>query len=205
MQVLRKHSVQPLQLDWINVQSASGGTLQGPARTCAVNAPGERAHTVMPNPPMIVGCHKRRLDASRRLRLPVHWLIAGNQTWLLFPRHIVPPWKQDTRPLYLKPVNDSVIREILSSSPSHVACAPTVETVHDVLCIHAQRLALDPSVASVIRTTPNSRRITLTKAQVTWLGCRGRTLIVVGSLIAARIFSQPAWAREQRRMRSAIS
>ena len=121
--------------------------------------------------------------------MPTAWSIGRSQTWLLFPRHIVPPCEQISRSLYLLPVNEHVLRAILSSSPAHTACAPTPEAVLDLLHAYARQHALDPSVATVIRTIPTATRFTLTKAQITWLGCRGRTLIVVGALNAARIYT----------------
>ena len=152
----------------------------------------------MPNLPMLIGCHRRLLDASRRLRLPVHWSFGRSQTWLLFPRHIVPPCDQVSHSLYLLPVSEHVLRAILSTSPAHTGCAPTAKAVLDVLRAHARGHALDPSVATVIRTTPTATRLTLTKAQVEWLGCRGRTLLFFGGLNAARMFTPAEWSRVKR-------
>ena len=146
----------------------------------------------------LTGCSKRRLDASRRLRMPTAWCIGRSQTWLLFPRHIVPPCDQVSHSLYLLPVNEQSLRTIAASSTVHTACAPTIGAVLNVLRDHARQHAFDPSVATVIRTTPTATRFTLTKAQLTWLGCRGRTLVVVGALNAARIYTPTEWAKAQR-------
>ncbi len=130
--------------------------------------------------------------------MPTAWSIGSSQTWLLFPRHIVPSCDQVSRSLYLLPVNEHSLRAILATSPAHTACAPTPEAVLDLLHAYARQHALDSSVATVIRTTPTATRFTLTKAQITWLGCRGRTLIVVGALNAARISAPAAWAKPRR-------
>jgi len=129
--------------------------------------------------------------------MPTAWSIGSSQTWLLFPRHIVPPCDQVSHSLYLLPVNEQGLRVIAASSPAHSACAPTPETALDVLRAQARQHALDPSVATVIRTTPTATRFTLTKAQIEWLGCHGRPLIVVGALNAARIYAPTAWAKAQ--------
>jgi len=147
---------------------------------------------------MITGCHKRRRDTSRRLRMPLAWSIGGNQAWLLFPRHIFPPCDQVSHSLYLLPVNDQSLRAIIATSPAHAACAATIEAVLDVLHASARQHALDPSVATVIRTTPTATRFMLTKAQIGWLGFRGRTLVITGALTAGRIHTPSAWAKEQR-------
>ena len=44
---------------------------------------------------------------------------------------------------------------------------------------------------------------TLTEAQIEWLGCGGRTLVIVGALNAAQIYTPTAWAKVQRRTRRA--
>jgi hypothetical protein len=155
----------------------------------------------MLKPPMLTGCIKRRLDASRRLRMPTAWSIGSSQTWLLFPRHIVPPCDQVSHSLYLLPVNEPSLRAIIASSPTHTACAPTLDAVLDLLHAQARRHALDPSVATAIRTTPIATRFTLTKAQIEWFGSRGRTLVVVGALNAARIYTPTAWANVKRSAR----
>ena len=152
----------------------------------------------MPQVPILTGCHKRRLDVSRRLRMPMVWSVDGDQTWLLFPRHVVPPCDQVSRSLYLLPVNEHSLRAILAASPAHTNCTATVEAVLDVLRARARQHALDPSVATVIRTTPTATRFTLTKAQIGWLGCRGRILVLTGALNAAQIHTPTAWAKEQR-------
>jgi len=121
--------------------------------------------------------------------MPIVWSIGGNQAWLLFPRHLVPPCSQISHSLYLLPVNEHSLRAILATSPAHTACAPTAEAVLNVLRAPARQHALPPSVTTVIRTTPTATRFTLTTAQLTWLGCHGRTLIVVGALNAARIYT----------------
>lgn len=153
----------------------------------------------------LTGCIKRRHDASRRLRMPAAWFIGSSQTWLLFPRHIVPPCDQISHSLYLLPVNEQSLRAIAASLPAHSACSPTVEEMLDVLHAQARQHALDPSVATVIWTTPTATRFTLTKAQIEWLGCHGRALIVVGALNAARIYTPHVWAKEQRGMRRSKS
>jgi hypothetical protein len=135
------------------------------------------------------------------MRMPMAWSIDGNQTWLLFPRHIVPPCEQVSHSLFLLPVNDQSLRAIIALSPAHTNCTATVEAVLNMLREHAPQHALDPSVATVIRTTPTDTRFTLTKAQIGWLGCRGRTLAIAGWLSAARIFTPTEWAKEQTRMR----
>jgi len=121
--------------------------------------------------------------------MPAAWSIGGSQTRLLFPRHIVPPCDQIFHSLNLLPVNEHILRAIIASSAAHIACAPTPQTAFDVLRAHARQHSLDPSVATVIRTTPTATRFTLTKAQLASLGCRGRTLVFVGALNAARIFT----------------
>ena len=137
--------------------------------------------------------------------MPAAWCIGGNQAWLLFPRHIVPPCDQVSHSLYLLSVNEQGLHGIAASSPTLTACAPTLEAVLDVLHAQARQRALDPSVATVIRTTPTATRCTLTKAQIEWLGCHGRTLIVVGALNAARIYTPHVWAKEQRGTRESKS
>jgi len=129
--------------------------------------------------------------------MPAAWSIGGSQTWLLFPRHIVPPCDQVSHSLYLLPVNEHSLRAILATSPAHTACAPTAEAVLNVLRAHARQHAFDPSVATVIRTTPTATRFALTTAQLTWLGCHGRILVVVGALNAARIYAPAEWAKAQ--------
>jgi hypothetical protein len=129
--------------------------------------------------------------------MPAAWSIGSNQTWLLFPRHIVPPCDQVSHSLYLLPVNEQSLRAIAASSPAHTACAPTIEAVLNVLRDHARRHALDPTVATVIRTTPTATRFMLTKAQIEWLGCHGRALIIAGALNAAPIYSPTEWAKAQ--------
>jgi hypothetical protein len=149
----------------------------------------------------LTGCYKRRLDASRRFRLPMAWCDGDNQTWLLFPRHIVPPCDRIFRSLYLLPVNEHSLRAILSTSPAHTAGAPMLDAVLDVLRAHARQHALDPSVATVTRTAPTATRTTLTTAQIGWLRYRGRTLIIVGSLNAAWIYTPTEWAKVKRSAR----
>ena len=138
--------------------------------------------------PSLTGCTRCRLDASRRLRLPAAWSSGSSQTWLLFPRHIVPPCPQVTHSLYLLPVNEHSLRAIISSSPANTGLRPSPKAVLDMLRAHARQHALYPSVATVIRTTPTATRFTLTKAQLAWLGCRGRTLLFFGGLNAAQIY-----------------
>jgi hypothetical protein len=181
----------------------------------------------MSKAPLITGCHKRRRDTSRRLRMPLAWSIGGNRTWLLFPRHIVSPCDQASHSLYLLPVNERSLRAIIldsavealaprsgerqqadsvstaefritMSSAAHTASSLTVGAVLDILHARARQHALDPSVATVIRTTPTATRFTLTKAQIGWLGCQGRTLVITGALNAARVLTPRVWAKEQR-------
>jgi len=130
--------------------------------------------------------------------MPTAWCIGSSQTWLLFPRHIVPPCDQISHSLYLLPVNEQSLRAIAASSPAHSACSPTVEEVLDVLHAQASQHALDPSMATVIRTVPTVTRFTLTKAQIGWLDCHGRALVIVGALNAARIYTPTEWAKAQR-------
>jgi hypothetical protein len=152
----------------------------------------------MHNPPILTGCHKRRLDASRRLRMPTAWSIGSKQTWLLFPRHIVPPCNDVSRSLYLLPVSEHSLRMVLATTPTPTAYAPTADAVIEVLRAHACQHALDSSVTTVFRTTPTATRFTLTKAQIEWLSCHGRTLVVVGALNAAWIYTPTAWAEVKR-------
>jgi hypothetical protein len=59
----------------------------------------------------------------------------------------------------------------------------------------AQRLSLPPSLATAIRIDPRSRRFVLTPAQINWLGCRRRKLILHGALTHGRICAPAAWAK----------
>jgi len=153
----------------------------------------------MKKPPFLTGCCQRRLDANRRIRLPTAWCIESDQTWLLFPRHIVSPCDQISHSLYLLPVDANALRAIISTSPAHKTFALTVDVVLDVLHAHARNHTLDPSVATVVRTSSTTTRFTLTKAQVEWLKCRSRTLALVGSLNSAWICTPKTWASQIKR------
>jgi len=135
--------------------------------------------------------------------LPKAWSIGGQQTWLLFPRHIVPPCDDVSRSLYLLPVSEHSLRLVLATTPAPTAYAPTADAVIEVLHAHARQHELDPSVATMIRTTPTATRFTLTKAQIEWLSCHGRTLVVVGALNAARIYASTEWGKVRRSGRHA--
>ncbi|HXC01997.1 MAG TPA: hypothetical protein VNU49_05045 [Opitutaceae bacterium] len=143
----------------------------------------------------LLGLHKRQLDAYRRLCLPAAWSTDSARVWFLFPRDIMPPCNPVFRSLYLLPVDGSSPRNIIATSPTRIMGTPTPELALDVLRSHARRHTLDPKVATVIRTTPSTSRFTLTLAQLDWLGCRGRTLLVLGTLNIAWIYTPAGWAK----------
>jgi hypothetical protein len=149
----------------------------------------------------LLGSHKRRLDAYHRLRLPAAWLTDSARAWLLFPEGLIPPCKQVSHSLCLLPVSERALRHFIDTSPTRFMGTATPELALDVLRSHARRHALDPKVATVIRTTPVTSRFTLTQAQLDWLGCRDRALLVLGGLSTARIYTPAGWAKIRRSVR----
>jgi len=102
------------------------------------------------------------------------------------------------------PVDEDCLRSLCKTqptSPAQATCAPTIEEALNVLRIYARQHDLDPSVATVIRITPTDNRFTLTKAQIKWLGCRGRTLELSGKLNYANIYTPTTWAKLRRESR----
>jgi len=154
-------------------------------------------------PPALLGCYRRRLDGDRRLRLPGTWTPRGGCTWLLFPRHLLPPCQQTSRELFLIPAGREVLREIVSTSRTN-AGAPSIEAALALLRENAGRLSLAQGIATAIRIGPTSPRFTITAAQLNWLGCRGRTLILAGGLTSARILTPAKWAAWQREVERTI-
>ena len=148
-------------------------------------------------PPALLGCHRHRLDGGRRLRLPATWTPSQAETWLLFPRHLLSPCQQASRELCLIPAGGEVLRQIPSTSTTR-AGAPTIHIALALLREIARRLSLAPCIAKAIHIGPTSPRFTLTTAQLNWLGCRGRTLILAGGLTNARILTPAKWATWRR-------
>jgi hypothetical protein len=147
---------------------------------------------------MLLGLYRRRLDADRRLRMPALWSVHDAQSWLLFPLLLIPPCEQIAPSLYLLPVSDSGLRRILTSSLAPIDCDPTPEIVLDVLRAQACQKGLSPSLAGLLQTTRTAPQFALTQAQLKWLGCHGRTVVVTGSLTAGWIYSPTTWAKVQR-------
>jgi hypothetical protein len=150
---------------------------------------------------LLLGLHKRQLDAYRRLCLPAPWCIGGARVWLLFPEGIVPPYNQASHSLCLLPVNEPALRHLIATSQTQVMGTPTPELALGVLRSHARLHAFDPKVATVIRTTPSIFRFTLTQAQLGWLGCRGRILVFIGAVSTARVYTPADWAKIERQDR----
>lgn len=157
------------------------------------------------NIPVLLGCHRRRLDRARRLRLPSVWSPDTDQDWLLFPMHLFPLCKEVTHDLYLLPSSKHSLTTILETSAKHSKRAPTIIAALEVLRDSAIRLSLPPQLATSIRVGVTATRFTLSAAQIDWLGSRGRTLILVGAGTAIHLYTPAVWARAQQSLMGATS
>ena len=145
--------------------------------------------------PLLLGCYQRRLDSDRRLRLPTVWAPGNAQTWLLYPQKLYPHCKEVAQMLYLLPTGEESLRSNISGWPGNTVKAPTLGALLEILRGRARRFSLPPDIATAIRINPASTRFALTKAQIDWLGCRGRVLTLTGVAISARICTPAVWAK----------
>lgn len=143
--------------------------------------------------PLLLGCHKRQVDIDRRVRLPTSWAPNHAQVWLVFPHHLFPPCRIVSKSLCLLPSSKHSVSTILGAFPGLTAQSPSVKLALEALKRRGRQLSLDPGLATAIRITPSLTRFALTKRQIAWLGCRGRTLVLHGKMNIASIHSPTAW------------
>lgn len=163
------------------------------SRQCSTPSPRSRE---LPTRPVLVGCHRRRLDANHRLRLPAVWAPESKLMWLLCPQHLLLPNIEATRELSLFPTDAASMG--VPSAFAHVAGAPTLEALLELLRDRAGRASLAPTVATAVQINPTQARFAISIAQLAWLGYHGRVIILAGVLTHARICTSPVWHKWKR-------
>lgn len=141
----------------------------------------------------------RTLDADRRLRLPNHWAPNVTQQWLIFPRYFL--FRAEPQSLQLVQTTEHALRFIVSESPDHKDEAPTVELAQKTLRELSGQHGHPPNLVTTVQIAPAPTRFALTQAQIDWLGCHGRKVVLSGFLHAAYIYSPRRWKEWNREMR----
>ena len=155
--------------------------------------------------PVFLGCHQRRLDRARRVRLPGIWMLDRCQDWLLFPMHLYDPSTEAVHDLSLLPVSNHTLQTILAIAAVHATRAPTTKAALEALRDRATGLSLNSDVATSVQLGNTATSLSLTKAQLIWLGARGRTLVLVGAATSIRLYSPAMWAKAQKSLKGATS
>ena len=147
--------------------------------------------------PVFLGCHTRRLDRAGRLRLPRIWTPDQCRDWLLFPMHLFDPSPEALHDLSLLPQSKHTLQTILATSAMHAKRAPSTKAALEVLRGRATRLSLPSDIAISVRLGATATRFSFSKAQLKWLGVRGRALVLVGAATTIRFYSPAVWAKAQ--------
>lgn len=148
--------------------------------------------------PLLVGCHKHRIDADRRVRLPAFWAAGITQMWLIFPLHLFPPGKSEGRELRLIPTGGDSLNTKIRASFGCAALGSTFKALLEIMRDNARRLSLPLNLATAVRINPASGRFALTRAQIDWLGRRARTVVIAGVVTHARVCTPTVWSKWRR-------
>lgn len=143
--------------------------------------------------PILTGSYRRRLDSSRRFRLPPSWNAGAPGSWLISPEHLYKLPERSPGRLLLIPVTAKNLKFILNLSPGNYGRPRTIEKAIEVLRANASTCGLPPSVATAFRTISGSTRFCLTKAQLRWLGIHARTIVIIGAGHIMYLYSPAAW------------
>jgi hypothetical protein len=155
----------------------------------------------VPTAPLLLGYHPCRLGSRRRLRLPADWFPNDAPTWLLFPLCLFDPRNRPTRYLMFLPADDMTLHKIIHSvTPPLDNRQPPLSAALATLRASARQRSLAPALATVLRIGPATARITLTKAQLTYLGSRKGNLAFTGMGTFGHIFSAAEWAKFKRKV-----
>jgi hypothetical protein len=117
---------------------------------------------------------------------------------MLFALELLADGGEFNRELFLLPTQAEDLRDPIPPAADGSMKATTAAAFIEELETRARRSSLPPGLVTAFRINPATRRFALSQAQMTWLGCRGRTLILHGALTDARICTPTFWAQWMR-------
>jgi len=135
----------------------------------------------------LVGEYSLVVDADRRIRLPADWTrLRQEETWLITPSFLdAAPTGAAGAVLVVMPASDLCRNHNGHENASRL----TIEQALKELRTAARGKGLAEEVATTFDWLANQSLLTLASAQLDWLGCRERRLVLVGLLTKAHLMT----------------